>query len=95
MKKRKNNFISIISGIAFLYLIVIIFYIVKIHMDIRDKPNYSSEVYQIQTGDTLWGIAEANASSKTDIREWIAEVKSINELESCEIKSGEEIIILK
>ena len=49
----------------------------------------------LNSNHTLWSIGEKNASNSEDIRKWISEVKTINNMNTCEIRGGEEIIVLK
>ena len=52
------------------------------------------EIY-IRYGDTLWGFAEVYCPEDMDIREWIHEVKKLNNRKTAEIYEGEIIKILK
>lgn len=57
----------------------------------------SSKYYasiQIQQGDTLWGIASAYRSPEYgSIRDYIDEVKELNQLRSDEIHAGQFLIV--
>lgn len=92
--KRKPEFNQIVSGIAVLYFIIMCFFVIKIHMDVRQKPQYEKEVYEVQPGDTLWDIGEENTSDTEDVRRWIAEVKAVNGMEESGIQAGDKIVIL-
>lgn len=63
-----------------------------------DKPSsdLSSKSFikvYIEPGDTLWGIAKANLPPKTDIRDFVHEIKVVNELNSSLIREGEVILV--
>lgn len=49
---------------------------------------------EIQSGDSLWKIAEMYNNSDMDIREYIHEIKKINGMRSNDIKSGNSLIIV-
>ena len=81
----KRNFIF--SG-----LILFIIFISGMFMTTyADANNIKVVEYQIQAGDTLWGIAEDYNKSNKDIREYIYELKKINELDSGLINPGQTI----
>ena len=47
----------------------------------------------VESGDTLWSIAQNYVGSKTDIREFIYEIKTLNDLDSSDIQIGQELLI--
>lgn len=49
----------------------------------------------IQEGDSLWSLAERHidSESETAVKEYIKELKQINQLESETIQTGEHLII--
>jgi LysM repeat protein len=50
--------------------------------------------YYVETGDSLWSIAEEYISDEySDINEYIAEVKQINHLKGDRVKQGSHICI--
>ena len=51
------------------------------------------EVITLKNGDTLWGLAE-KYNKKGDIREYIYDLKIINNLEDCDIIAGRELKII-
>ena len=65
----------------------------------RGNGNETSERYyksiSIESGDTLWDIAEEYMTSDYDsVNEYIAELKKINCLKSDDIQSGQHLIIV-
>lgn len=62
-----------------------------------DKPHNKMDpsyinVY-IEPGDTLWSIAKANLPPKTDIRDFIHEIRLINKLDSALIIEGDSLLV--
>lgn len=57
------------------------------------KTEIVTEDYTVAAGDTLWSIACKNA--ETDIREYIYELREINNLNDCMIYPGQTIKIIK
>ena len=51
--------------------------------------------FLIQEGDSLWSLAERHidSESETAVKEYIKELKQINQLESETIQTGEHLII--
>lgn len=53
------------------------------------------ESYIVQPGDTLWKIGLENKAENQDIREYIYDIKKINNLDNSNLDQGQEIKILK
>ncbi|HZJ58179.1 MAG TPA: LysM peptidoglycan-binding domain-containing protein [Clostridia bacterium] len=85
-KARLSIFISILLVVLYPAMM---FAIDKPHNKIA--PSFIN-VY-IEPGDTLWDIAKANLPPKTDIRDFIHEIKSINELDSALIVEGDSLLV--
>lgn len=49
--------------------------------------------YYVQTGDTLWDIAEAYSNNNVDLREFISEIEEKNQLKSAYIYSGDVLLV--
>ena len=47
----------------------------------------------IQPGDSLWSLAETYADSESNRKEYIEELKQINQLDSEKIQTGKHLII--
>ena len=85
--KIKNNFKFIRSTII---LILILFGIFCISIS-QSKKEYVD--YTVERGETLWSIAAERTDG--DIREYIYEIKNINNMTSSELKEGQTIKLLK
>ena len=47
----------------------------------------------VESGDTLWEIAQRYSNDNTDIRRFIYEISSINGLDTAEIVEGQQLLI--
>ena len=56
-------------------------------------PDAAPRTYQVQTGDTLWDLAEEVTPSDVDVREVIATIKRINGLETSSLAIGQTLLI--
>lgn len=88
--KNKFRFIlSICIMLSFLYP-VIMYAIDKNNVELVDIS--MSKIY-VEKGDTLWAIAERNLPPRTDVRNFINEIKELNNLESVLIREGDIILV--
>ena len=57
--------------------------------------NNEIESIVVSTGDTLWSIASEYKKPGEDVREYIYELRKLNNLENCIIYPGQKIKIIK
>ena len=82
-KNFRINPLHILLGIA--VLIIIIFGIINLTLSSTNKPIIIDyDRYVVKSGDTLWNIAENYCPDDMDIREYIYEIKEINNISSNE-----------
>lgn len=87
----KKKFISSV-GMLILFITLIIMMI----LNFINVPEYE-ETYQkiiVCEDDTLWDIAEKYKKTSQDIREYIYEIKKLNNMESAAIYEGQELTII-
>ncbi|MFO7153404.1 MAG: LysM peptidoglycan-binding domain-containing protein [Caldicoprobacter oshimai] len=48
---------------------------------------------EVVEGETLWHIAQRTLPPRTDIREYIRQIREANRLESCNIRVGQKLFI--
>ncbi len=59
------------------------------------KSEVITEDYTVTQGDTLWSIACENKKAGQDIREYIYELRKLNDLDDCMIYPNQVIKIIK
>lgn len=87
-KKRFINAITIIS--------IIIFSIIVMFFSFTKNQEYT-ESYKniyISKNETLWSIAKEYKKPNQDIRDYIYEIRKLNNMESATIYEGQELIII-
>lgn len=88
--KNKRRFTIIIT----IFLMVFIFagFMITVEATSDEPPADSYEKVTVQKGDTLWDIA-LRLNKKSDPRVLIYKIKKLNNLESCYIYEGQELLI--
>ncbi len=79
-----------------LTLIIIVISIIILVNTIINKTEYTEKykTIYISEDETLWSIAEEYKKPTQDIREYIYEIKKINNMESATIYEGQELTII-
>lgn len=81
-----------VLSITILTLIIIsIFNLVFAYVD----KSVTVEEHTVVSGETLWSIAIEYKKDGQDVREYIYELRKLNNLENCNLKIGQEILIIK
>ena len=87
MSRKERNFRRLIFFGA---LIVVVLLICG---NCRKSTVVSEDTYFVESGDTLWGIAQMHKPKEMDPREYIHLMKKMNEGLENEIKAGQAIIV--
>lgn len=80
----------------FVYIIALLLLIVSFHNFIyasKKDDNVILKKVEIKYGDTIWDIAKNNISEGEDIRNYIYEIRKINNLEEINIYPGKVILV--
>ncbi len=85
-----NKYKFIRSMAILVFLIIAIF-----NISIAKSNEAETMAYIVNKGDTLWTIAEENKSNNKDTRQYIYELKRINNMTTSNIYEGQELKIIK
>ena len=83
----------IFTAIAIIF-IVFALYPNKSNAQSQDGASYKyfHKIY-VESGDTLWSIAQENKSDSESTKEYIKEVKTINKLKSDDLYAGQMLVV--
>lgn len=81
------------SIVTLIFIIIITFMCLN---SIFDKEEYTAKEtqYVVTKGERLWDIAEQYKKPGQDIREYIYEIRKLNNMENSTIYEGQEITII-
>lgn len=94
--KKKNPIIFFMASFVIILLCCTLFgaFLALAKGDGQNADKYYKSI-QIQSGDTLWNIAEEHKTAEYDsVSEYISDLKQINNLSSDQIQSGQHLIII-
>ena len=58
-----------------------------------DSAPSASDTYVVADGETLWSIAQSITPSSRDVRDTVETVKSMNLLDSANIRPGDQLLV--
>lgn len=92
MKKIKINYKKVIRNI-----LVIIALIFLLSRSSTTKANKETEIiyYNVSSGQTLWSISKEYCSNSKDIRNYIQDIKELNNMSDSQIYAGQTIKLIK
>lgn len=86
-KLRLALFISLVLILAAALLIQLI------HIDLKLNSPVTMETIRVTDGDTLWSIAKTALPEGRDIRDFIYELREVNQLAGANIIAGQQLMI--
>lgn len=79
-----------------LVIMILIILVITLFSHCSAMPkNNEIESITVSAGDTLWSIASEHKKSGQDVREYLYELRKLNNLENCIIYPGQKIKIIK
>lgn len=87
----RKRFFSFLT-LSLLILMVLVTFIVSTHGASGQEEIYYNE-YRVGKGDTLWKISNYYSDANVDIRQFIHEIKKINDMKTSAIYEGDIIKI--
>ncbi len=93
MNKRRYILKNRAKFFSFIFFISLIVFIIAYTASVSGyaEPDYTTVT--VQPGDTLWSIAEQYGDDSSDIREYIYNIKKINNMKSSLLVENTSIII--
>lgn len=59
-----------------------------------DDIEWRETLHHVQAGDTLWTIASTHCPDRVDRREWVEEIRALNDLRDSNIHPGQALTVL-
>lgn len=96
-RKRFEMVSQIIAGMINASFIIILFLVLIAIMPKKTVEAYAMkyEEYVVSNGETLWSIACENKKEKQDVREYVYQLRQLNNIDDCIIVPGQTIKIIK
>lgn len=94
MKKTENmnNVITVLRTVIIVLSFILIVVAMLFSKTDFNGVNFHTEQYVVSSGDTLWSIGKECVGEEVDVREWISEVKKLNNIDS-NIYPGQVIVV--
>lgn len=95
MRRLKTDLIAIALILAIVFSLLVIGYNIGYNKARETEWENNKQVvsYIVDSGDTLWNIAEQYKPAWLDTREYIYEVRQLNNELSSNLQAGDEILI--
>ena len=83
--------ILIVAAIIVVVSVLVLNYAFQSSMD---GIEWREEVHRVQRGETLWSIANEYCPDQVDRREWIEEIRTLNDMTDSIVHPGQPLIVL-
>ena len=84
------NYKRFITSVTVLLIVIISLFNVVFA---KPEDNYIIREYTVEAGNTLWQIASENKAKNEDIRQYIEDIKQLNQMTSTDIYKGQTLLI--
>lgn len=79
---------------AFVFIVLCVLLLNSVIQPTLDNIEWDEEIYTVKKGDSLWTISKYFCTDDVDRREWIDEIKSLNDLSDSAIYPGQRLVVL-
>lgn len=94
LSKKQKRKIKEVATFALVVAFLVGSNLIGIYLDNAKYRSQEVEVYEIRSGDTLWGLAEKQAVQGQDIRVVVDDIRKINEPKDLSVLTvGDEIML--
>ena len=95
--KRSDKVIAYLAILSFGIIVFVFGYVISqiIINTVFTKEQIHTEDYTVSSNETLWDIALENKKDGTDTREYVYNLRKLNNIDDCIIHEGQVIKIIK
>lgn len=88
-----NNTLSALAFAAVLVIVAVLL-LNWTYQSTMDAVEWREDTYTVRSGDSLWAISSGYCPAEVDRREWVDEIRALNNLSSGTIYPGQVLTVL-